>query len=300
MRGKKGQGMARSKSFGAVSAIAVFVILAGCEDMGEFPLFSGPGTGGSTASTTPAGASATVIEQDVEAPDVFAVNEPGLWDGRPSLGGVWVAHPEVADAERVIIRNSGNGKSVVGGLFRREVDNPGPRIQVSSEAAASLGMLAGQPMVLDVVALRREEVVIEAPESEQGEVAPLATDGIEASSLDPLASAAAAIDAADGAGAIQPAPAAAAAPAPAPAPAATSALEKPYIQIGIFSQEDNAENTATSLRNVGILPTVLAQESSGKKFWRVVVGPSNTTAERRQLLAQVRKLGFEDAYFTTN
>ncbi len=296
--------MTRPTSVGAISAIAVFVLLAGCEEGGEFSLFSGPGNAGGTATSASAAATGTVIEQDVEAPDVFAVNEPGLWDGRPSLGGVWVAHPEVADAERVIIRNTGNGQSVVGGLFRREVDNPGPRIQVSSEAAGALGMLAGQPMVLDVVALRREEVVIEAPEPELADPDAIATDGIESTSLDPLASAAAAIDEADGTEVIQPAGtvAAAAAPASAPAqaPATTSSLDKPFIQIGIFSKEANAENTATSLRNIGIVPTVLAQESSGNKFWRVVVGPSNTTAERRQILAKVRELGFEDAYFVTN
>ncbi len=100
-------------------------------------------------------------QRDVEAPDVFQATEAGLWDGRPSLGGVWVAHPDVRQPERVKITNPGNNKSVTGALFRRERDLPGPALQVSSAAAEKLGMLAGSPTRLDVVALRRE--VIEPP-----------------------------------------------------------------------------------------------------------------------------------------
>ena len=94
--------------------------------------------------------------RDIEAPAVFETTEPGLWDGRPSLGGIWVAHPDVTDPERVIIRNRATGQSVTGALFKRERESPGPKLQVSSEAAAELGMLAGQPAELNVVALRRD------------------------------------------------------------------------------------------------------------------------------------------------
>lgn len=111
--------------------------------------------------------------QDVEAPDVFQNTEAGLWDGRPSLGGVWVAHPDVDQPERVLIRNEANDKSVVGALFRRERESPGPRFQLSSDAAVALDVLAGQPVSLNVTALVRaepeepEEVVQEdaAPEA---------------------------------------------------------------------------------------------------------------------------------------
>ena len=53
--------------------------------------------------------------------DVFETSDKGLWDGRPSLGGVWVAYPDVPSPERVIIRNTASGKEVVGALFRRGV-----------------------------------------------------------------------------------------------------------------------------------------------------------------------------------
>jgi hypothetical protein len=63
---------------------------------------------------------------DVEAPEVFDITDAGLWDGRPSLGGVWVAHPDATDPERVMIRNTETGSFVIGALFRRERENPGP------------------------------------------------------------------------------------------------------------------------------------------------------------------------------
>lgn len=102
-------------------------------------------------------------QRDVEAPDVFDVTEAGLWDGRPSLGGIWVAHPDAKQPERVLIKNAANNKSVTGALFRRERNLPGPALQVSSSAAEQLGMLAGSPARLQVVALRREQVKAPPP-----------------------------------------------------------------------------------------------------------------------------------------
>ncbi len=117
----------------------------------------------------------TVIggDQDVEAPEIFKLTDKALWDGRPSLGGVWVAHTSVKDPERVIISNPANGKSVIGALFRREIDNPGPKLQLSSDAAEALGLLAGQPATLSVVALRR----IEAPTPAAPAAAPKPAEG---------------------------------------------------------------------------------------------------------------------------
>jgi cell division septation protein DedD len=68
-----------------------------------------------------------------------------------------VASPETVDPERVIIRNPDNGNFVIGALFRRERLNPGPTLQISSDAAAALGILAGAPTRIEVVALRRSE-----------------------------------------------------------------------------------------------------------------------------------------------
>ena len=123
-----------------------------------------------------------------------------------------------------------------------------------------------------------------------------------------VAGAAAAIDAAEAAASTAPAPQATAvvapppspAPAPTPAPARASGLEKPFIQIGIFSVEENARNTATAMRQAGMVPTVLEQNSQGKAFWRVIVGPATNASERSALLKKIQGIGFEDAYAVTN
>ncbi len=264
--------------------------------------------GGSGDTTPRAGGGTRVVERDVEAPEVFQMTESGLWDGRPSLGGVWVAHPEAKNPERIVIRNEANGKFVVGALFRREREIPGPRFQVSSDAADALGMLAGAPVTLNVTALRREEVpdptaapteALDAPEDI--EAAPL-EDGGEVDA-NPIAAAAAALDEVEAAAGTETAAATAQTATPAaPAPRApvVAGLAKPFIQIGIFSIEENAANTAESLRRAGMVPTIKPGRSAGKAFWRVVVGPATSSSERAALLKKIRALGFADAYFVTH
>ena len=275
---------------------AGILALAGCEG-GTVPAFlqgggAAPAQEGAAAEGT---RSTRLVERDVEAPEVFQVSEPGLWDGRPSLGGVWAAHPDVSDPERVIIRNEANGNFVIGALFRKERETPGPRLQISSDAAAALGVLAGAPTQLNVVALRREEVPDDASaapvqDAPVGDATLGAPTDVAETTLDPIAeSASAAIEAAP----------AAAAPAAPPRPAA-SPLDKPFIQIGIFSIEQNANNTATAMRQAGMVPTVLEQSSSGKTFWRVLVGPAQSRSERSALLEKIKASGFTDAYAVTN
>lgn len=288
------------------SVVALTVGLTGCDANGSFqfpPL-------GDSLDTSPSvsGQTTELIERDVEAPEVFEVTQQGLWDGRPSLGGVWVAYPDVAEPERVIIRNQETGAFVIGALFRRERENPGPALQVSSDAAAALGMLAGAPATLNVTALRREEAAVPV------EVLPTADfdapSEISEAPLDPIAGAEAAL------ASIEMAEAASSDAAPAevqtlaqiqtPAPSAAasaplpSRLERPYIQIGIFSIEANANNTATAMRTAGLTAQVVRQQSQGSTFWRVIVGPATNTAERARQLALVKDRGFTDAYFVRN
>ncbi|MEM8825155.1 MAG: SPOR domain-containing protein [Pseudomonadota bacterium] len=325
-----------------------------------------------------------LIERDVEAPEVFRAQDRALWDGRPSLGGVWVAAPSVPEPERVIIRNEENGKFVIGALFNRERDNPGPPLQLSSEAAIALGIIAGSPTSIDVVALRREEVDESVSEldgtaaSDEVETDLFEEEIVQAEPLDTpdlIETAAAALDApldpaqpgTDRELAIETLPDAeiAADPAPrrnlfqrlfrrnqtpetevisvppvpdvedaisaiptattttpvaiestsldapsvqtaapldtqvasaTPPPPRATTLDRAYVQIGIFSVEENARNTATALANAGVLPTVLEEQSRGKTFWRVIVGPSTTTSDRAAILRKARDLGFADAY----
>ena len=352
-----------------VSAIALAV--AGCE---QGPMAERAGSEATAAADRPA--ADRLVERDVEAPEVFSETETALWDGRPSLGGVWVAHPDVQDPERVMIRNADSGKVVIGALFRRERENPGPRFQVSSDAAAALELLAGQPTELSVVALRRREVAapaepgeaatLDAPETvetqtlaparaiaeepaitpagaapaqtgtEIAEAGPAAAAGAEnapasgrtaaaepqregrglfgrlfgrdaaqapasapASASGPVSAearaAAAALPEGVEVASLEPSPAAARTDAPTPQPPASS-LDRPFVQIGIFSVEENARRTAEALRRNGVVPRISAEESQGRAFWRVVAGPTATAQDRATLIAKVKRLGFTDAY----
>lgn len=339
-----------------LGAALLSLALGGCQQTGTSSQSSGPETGQPAAAKAAVGA-------EVEAPDVFQLTAKGLWDGRPSLGGIWVAHADVTDPERVIIRNATNGKSVTGALFRRERDNPGPSVQVSSDAAEELGMLAGQPAELSIVALRRKEVElppppdaeqVDEPEAEAQaaavepapETAPAAapaaaapaaeiaaetpvepaaeapaaepapkkksgglfgflrkkpqadpaldapvtggiTSGqIEQAPLDPIAGAAAAIDRAE-----------AGEPLSATAPAAT--LKRSYIQIATFTAEANANKAAEKAKAAGLTATIIREQGNEKPYWRVLIGPAASVAERDALLARVKEAGFADAYPVT-
>lgn len=268
----------------AAAGCVALMALTACDTVGDFSL--GNLTSGLANATPLTGAvqQTETTERDVEAPQVFSATEAGLWDGRPSLGGIWVAHPDVTEPERVIVRNQSNGKFVVGALFRRARDIPGPRLQVSSDAAEALGMLAGAPNALDVTALRREEVPVEV--SETAQTLPSAAEVAEAR-LDPIATAEAALTEAETA-------------APQPVLEQPTTLSKPFIQIGIFSIEANADRTAQQMRSAGIVPTIKTFSRDDKPFWRVVVGPASTASERRLLLEKIREQGFSDAYAVTN
>ena len=147
---------------------ATLALLAACEDRARnlsFLQTQGPNPPKATDQAVTPQKSTKLVERDVEAPEVFQVT--GSWPvgwTHPSLGGVWVAHPDAKDPERVIIRNSANGKFVIGcPVPARTRNSRGRGIQASSDAAAALGMLAGAPVELNVTALRREEPWQEDP-----------------------------------------------------------------------------------------------------------------------------------------
>ena len=219
------------------------------------------------------------------------------------MGGAWVAHPDVDVPERALIRNTETGQTIVGALFRRERDNPGPLLQISSDVASELGILPGAPTELYVVALRRPDVEIEEPEEAALGDNPVLADldtpvNVETTSLDPIAGAAAAIDAAEGAasGVVEGAATGAAAATIAAGaipdgdgadivevdlpPVETAALAAidlpadttgPQFQIGVFSVEANANNAAIQLRNAAVPTSVIAQEAGGRTVWSVIL-----------------------------
>jgi cell division septation protein DedD len=284
-------------------ALTAALMVGGCQD-GAHP-FAFLKKGGTQDSATTADAapaektSVRLVDRDVEAPDLFQVTDKGLWDGRPSLGGVWVAYPGVKDPERVIIRNPSNGKFVVGALFRRELNNPGPKLQLSSDAAAALGLVAGEPSTISVTALRREETKVPEPDATKPALAQ--NEQIQAKPLaDVTATASAAIDNAQGKATAkatpEPTAAPAAKPAPKPAVAATSGA-KSWLQIGIFSVEANANRAAGMISKAGGSAQVKAETTQGKTFWRVIAGPVGNAGARTALKEKAVKLGFKDAFF---
>jgi hypothetical protein len=319
--------MAGSAKVRVLFVVSLAALVSACQGEGSpFGQRQAPGlTEPAPAAGQPAAASTTksvkLVDRDVEAPDVFSVTDMALWDGRPSLGGVWVASPDTIDPERVILRNPATGKFVIGALFRRERDNPGPVLQISSDAAAALGLLAGQPGKISVTALRREEAPVSMPDATR----PIldAAETVATETLDPSQSTATL----DGA-----APATAAFEDKKPrsfglfkkrqaksdgpvAPVVSSEILAPsetattvaaladtvalatadqtkggLIQIGIFSVEANAKRAVDTLSKAGIAATIRQETAQGKAFWSV------TATGGADSLAKVKSAGFADAY----
>jgi len=128
--------------------------LAGC--VGGTETGAAGGNSGETTANAPS-QPRSGTGREVEAPEAFQTTDSASWDGRPTLGGIWVASPDRVDPERVVMFNAATGKTVTGALFRRERGNPRPTLQVSSDAADVLQMLAGQPTEFRVTALRKAE-----------------------------------------------------------------------------------------------------------------------------------------------
>lgn len=293
---------AGSVTAGSVTALALAAFtLAGCMEGGS------PFKGGAKpeSETTASPESVKIVDRDVEAPEVFSVTDDALWDGRPSLGGVWVASPDATDPERVILRNPANGKFVIGALFRREAFNPGPKLQVSSDAADALGLLAGAPAKISVTALRREEAPAETDATkplldanEDVSTTALAADTAAAIAAAPAPAKSGGASTPAAAPDAKPAPAAkpAAAPTPKPGPAipVVSGKQGGTLQIGIFSVEDNANRAAATLKKAGIEAAVRKESTQGKTWWSVT---AKGAGDRAGFLAKVKGLGFKDAYF---
>ena len=268
-----------------VSALATG--LSACQP-GKGPFAKRAGAAESTAPGAGAAKSVKLVDRDVEAPEVYQVTDTALWDGRPSLGGVWVASPDVKDPERVILRNPANGKFVIGALFRRERDNPGPSLQISSDAADALGLLAGQPGKISVTALRREEAPATPPDATK----PI-LDTSETVATETLAPPPGGKPAAPAKGDKAPPPAGpvaepAAQPAP-PAPAAAPG-KGGLIQIGFFSVEANAKRAVDQLAKAGVTAQLREEKTQGKSSWSV------TARGDAAALAKAKSAGFADAY----
>jgi cell division septation protein DedD len=277
-----------AKGFGRVALVAgTAVILTACQE--GAPLFKTT----PKSETVPAAAK-KFIEKDVEAPEVFQKTAKALWDGRPSLGGVWVAHPANKKPERVIIRNKANGKFVIGALFNREASLPGPAFQLSSDAASAIGATAGTTLEISVTAMRIQKTAVADPKAPK----PAPSEDIASSTLKALdeTKAPAAKTKKAVTKPVKKAAKTAVAPNPTVTPPAAPA-NAVYAQLGLFSVEANANATLAKLKAKGLAGKIVKSSAKGKTFFRVLAGPVSSTAEKAKLLTSVKSMGFADAYF---
>ena len=88
----------------------------------------------------------------------------------------------------------------------------------------------------------------------------------------------------------------AAKPAAAPATTDSQILKRPFVQLGIFSVEANAKKAAAQMQKVGLKASVHQDQSQGKTFWRVLIGPATSVVDRDAMAAKVKSLGYPDSY----
>ena len=77
-------------------------------------------------------------------------------------------------------------------------------------------------------------------------------------------------------------------------------LSKPFIQVGIFGVQNNANKTKERMVRLNLPVNVFDFQIKGKPYWRVVAGPANTSDSRKNMLKLIRSAGFKDAYFVSN
>lgn len=265
----------------ASAGVMALVILAGCDKL--------PGRDGADAAA-PARQAATLRVQDreVEHPEIYERTAKGLWDGRFSLGGRWVAVSDKVEAERVKIVNLDNDRQIEGALFRKEVDLPGPPIMVSMDAAEALGMQAGAPAQLRVVVVRKETVEIPAP----APAAQPAADAASTAAAAPGPVAAATVETSDLAAAAPAKPAAK--PATPAAPAAAPSGRR--IQVVAGGNREGADAVARKLKGESIAATVVASGTGEKPYYRVIAGPFPDGESLGAALNMIHSLGYKDAF----
>jgi len=280
-----------------VPLIGMFA-LAGCEEPLGLTESSAVNADGTTTES---------IETDVAAPEAFSITDTALWDGRPTFGGVWIAYPDIETPERVRITNAENGKTVIGALYERDRNFPGPKIELSADAASALGILAGTPAQLNIVALRRKivEVEVEAPVAEEAPAAAVVGE-MDTPVRRPAVAAAAVPVPTPSPAVVAPAPPANTTPAvtttalppvdnvpPAAAPATQGGT---YIQVATMQSQSRTTAVVQKLETAGLDVEVRKRESGGKTSYRIVVGPATSPDALKIMMNTVHALGYKDAF----
>ena len=96
-----------------------------------------------------------------------------------------------------------------------------------------------------------------------------------------------------------PAPVLAAAQPPQAQPAAS--VERMFLQVGAFAQQENAEKLVARLRASGFQnPTLVTQPNDGRRLHRVWLGPLHDSVEYDALDARLRSIGVSGARLVTD
>ena len=77
-------------------------------------------------------------------------------------------------------------------------------------------------------------------------------------------------------------------------------LSKPFIQVGIFGFQNNANKTKDQISKLNLPVNILDFQIKGKPYWRVVAGPASTSDSRKNMLKDIKSAGFIDAYYVSN
>ena len=89
-----------------------------------------------------------------EKPQVLDITVSVMWDGSQTLGGNWVSHQDINSPERVLIKNTTNGKSVVGAVFQQTKNLNNGLAAISSDAAKALRVSKNNETNLQIVAIK--------------------------------------------------------------------------------------------------------------------------------------------------
>ena len=81
---------------------------------------------------------------------------------------------------------------------------------------------------------------------------------------------------------------------------AKTKLTKPFIQVGIFGVQNNANKTKDQMLKLNMQANISNFQIKEKPYWRVVVGPATSSDSRKNMLKTIKSAGFSDAYFVTN
>ncbi|MFT6226538.1 MAG: hypothetical protein ACJARE_000932 [Paracoccaceae bacterium] len=241
---------------------------------------------------------------------LFFAEAQTLWDGLPSMGGVWAAHPGIGRAMVVEAVNLDTGRSMRLPALRLNQRPGRPVIQLSAEAALALGMAPGRLTMVRLTGLRAkpaspapgavETFVIAAPAPAPAirpDIAATAATGV-APPADAPPRDAGTLAALSPGNAPTPTQRPGAVKATAPIPATRVAMvpssAAPYVQVGAFGEPSNAGTAAALLRARGL---TVVQIPAGR-LSRVLLGPFDDMFAARRARDLAVQIGFADAYLT--